>query len=71
VKRTLLATAIVLACAACGGGGSSSAPTPAPTLDQNPKTAVLQPAAHARDTVDQLNRQQNQVDRQTGTAYNP
>jgi len=59
-----------MVCAACGGG-SSSAPTPQPTLAQHPKTGILQPAANARDTVNQLNQQQNQEQQQTGGGYNP
>jgi hypothetical protein len=67
VKRIFAAAAIVLACAACGGGGSSSSqPTPAPTLVEHPKTGILQPAANARDKVNQLNQQQNGYEQQTG-----
>jgi ABC-type glycerol-3-phosphate transport system substrate-binding protein len=68
VKRLLAAAVIVLGCAACGGGGASSAPTPAPTLAQNPKTGILKPAANARDTVNQLNQQQNNYEQQTGSG---
>lgn len=66
MKRLIASAVIALACAACGGGGSSSAPTPAPTLVQNPKSGLLQHAGKARDTVNNLNQQQNQMDQQTG-----
>jgi len=71
VKRLLVAALVTVACAACGGGGSSSAPTPQPTLVQHPKTGILQPAANARDTVNQLNQQQHNEEQQTGGGYNP
>ncbi|MCA1831054.1 MAG: hypothetical protein LC663_06035 [Actinobacteria bacterium] len=62
----LVLAAIGLSFAACGGGSDSSAPTPAPTLVQHPKTRILQPAGRARDTVNQLNQEQQQEEQQTG-----
>jgi hypothetical protein len=72
VKRILAlvcaATALTFAASACGGGSDASAPTPAPTLVDNPKTGFLKPADKARDTVNQLNQQQNNEEQQTGNG---
>jgi len=62
--------ALALSFSACGGGGSSTAATtPAPTLVAHPQSGLLKPAGKARDTVNQLNQQQNQEEQQTGGAY--
>jgi hypothetical protein len=64
-----VALMVALAFAACGDDPGSSAATPKPTLVDNPKTRILQPADKARDTVDQLNDQLNRENEQTGGGY--
>ncbi len=65
----LVLAAVALSFGACGGGDDSTAPTPAPTLVDNPKTRILQPADKARDTVNDLNNRLNNEDQQTGGGY--
>ena len=72
--KRILALVCAAACltfvgSACGGDSDSTASTPAPTLVDNPKTGILQPADRARDTVNQLNQQQRNTEQQTGGGY--
>jgi hypothetical protein len=75
-KLVLILAVIAFGAAACGGGKAAT-PTQAPqepaaNLVNNPKSGILKPADRARDTVNQLNNQQNQQDQQTGSGdYNP
>jgi ABC-type glycerol-3-phosphate transport system substrate-binding protein len=78
MKRLLAmaAIAIALGATACGGGKAAQ-PTPGPqepaaNLVNDPKSRVLKPADRARDTVNQLNNQQNGTEQQTDSgAYDP
>ena len=68
-RLLLAAIAIASTAAACGGGDQAAAtPTPAST---GYKSGILQPIDRTRDTVNQLNNQQNQLDQQTGGGTAP
>ncbi len=61
----------LLACACIattlGLGACSSDPATAPT--PQPGGGIMAPADRARDTVDRLNDQQDQMEQQTGRGY--
>jgi hypothetical protein len=68
VKRLLciVCVALGLAAAACGGGSAAQMPTPRPSGQRG---TLLNPIDKSRSTVDQLNQQTNQQEKQTGSSY--
>lgn len=64
IRRVVVASAAVVALALPGCGGEEEAsPTPTPTTEGG---GIRGPADKARDTVDELNEQQRERERQTG-----
>jgi hypothetical protein len=63
MKKLFAAVALTLVCAtACGGGDEEAAatPTPSPAATGALTGQIMGPVDKARDTVDQLNQQQEQ-----------
>jgi hypothetical protein len=71
--KRLFACACIAATLGFGACGNdpATAPTPQPAVQETPAPGggVIAPADRARNTVDRLNEQQDQMEQQTGSGY--